>query len=205
MTAWLLSLAVFSGLSLNLVLHVGVGAREIALDEGKPATGRGSAGDALAFFLRLCVFFLLVSLLWLAFSLARSLLPLGFLEYVFVFPAGFVAASGWNRLAGSFEPSFPALSEGCRLESWGGALSGAALFVTLALAGSLAEAAALSLGFAFGALLARAIVEEIKRRAATEAVHPRLRGAPLALVAMGLLSLVFSSVAAMFFEVLGRG
>ena len=64
------------------------------------------------------------------------------------------------------------------------------------------DATALSLGFALGIALAVAIISEIRRRSAMEAVPVPLRGGPLALIAMGLLSLIFSSTALMFYEIL---
>jgi electron transport complex protein RnfA len=83
------------------------------------------------------------------------------------------------------------------------ALVTAALFVTLSIAGGLAEAIVLSFGFTSGIALALAIAGEIRRRSEMEAVPRFLRGGPLVLVTLGLLSLVFTSAALMFFEVLG--
>jgi len=203
MIAWLLALAVFAGLSMNLVLQLGIGMREIAFDEKRvPTAGAAPSGIGL----RLCAFFASVMVLWLAFSSARSLLPLGFLEYVLVFPASFLFFSARDRFARLFMPRLIGAGGVLWRDAAGdGAFAGAALFVMLSVAGGFLDAAALSLGFAAGALLAAAIVSEIKKRAEMEAVPRRLRGAPLALVAMGLLSLVFSSVAMMFFDVLGNG
>jgi len=194
--AWLLSLAVLSGLSMNLVLQLGLGARELALggEPGDPGGGRAPSGLPAG----LCAFLVSVPLLWLALSLARQILPLGFFEYVLAFPASLAASSAWGLLPWGRKARGPDAFGG-------GALAGAALFVALLVAGGLAEAVALALGFAGGALLAFAIVAEIKRRAGMEAVPRWLRGAPLALVAMGLLSLVFSSAAAMLFGALGGG
>jgi len=197
MFAWLSMLAVFAGLSMNLVLQLGMGIREIALAE-KHVPGTTVAMKGLV--PRLCAFFVSVLLLWLGFSMARSLLPLGFLEYLLVFPVGLLAAAGLEHLD---------LPRGGRKaaggESFGGVSIGAALFVTLMVADGFAEALVLSLGFALGTLLSVTVVAEIRRRSEMEAVPRWLRGAPLVLVAMGLLSLVFSSAAMMFFEVLGNG
>ena len=197
MAAWLLTLAVFAGLSMNLVLQLGVGVREIAL--GADAPERPAEGPLAA---RLLAFLAPVLLLWLAFSLARSLVPLGFAEYLLVFPVSFAASSALGRLLARVSAG----GDGARGGSLaGGASVGAALFVALAVAGGFAEALALSVGFALGSLLAGAIAAEIRKRAETEAVPRWLRGAPLALVSLGLLSLVFYSVAAVFFEALGNG
>ncbi|MCL2190688.1 MAG: hypothetical protein FWB79_01720 [Treponema sp.] len=189
MTAWFLTLAVSAGLSMNLVLQLGLGVRELA---GKPSRGAP---------LRLGVFFVSALVLWLVFSFARSVLPLGFLEYVLVFPVGVAVAAGWDCLFRRYLPgktgSGDAFADGAPI--------GATLFATLALAGGFMDALVLSLGFSLGALLAVVIVDEIRRRAGMEAVPRWLRGAPLSIVAMGILSLVFSFAAVMFFEVLGGG
>jgi Na+-translocating ferredoxin:NAD+ oxidoreductase RnfA subunit len=80
---------------------------------------------------------------------------------------------------------------------------GSALFLILGLAGGFAEAAMLSFGFSAGAALAVLIVGEIRRRSSMEAVPRCLRGGPLVLVTMGLLSLVCISAAMVFYAVLG--
>jgi Na+-translocating ferredoxin:NAD+ oxidoreductase RnfA subunit len=46
------------------------------------------------------------------------------------------------------------------------------------------------------------ITGEIRRRSVMEAVPPLFRNGPLALIAMGLLSLIFSSAAMMLYKVL---
>ena len=204
MTAWLLMLAVFAGLSMNLVLQLGFGIREIALAE-KTAAKRNAAGGGLLS-LRLGVFFVSVLLMWQVFSFARSLLPLGFLEYLLVFPVCFMVSSACEYLWRRYLPKTQGKGKAGTGDVFGGgALAGAALFVMLIVAGGFIEALVLSLGFTLSTLLAVTIVAEIRRRAEMEAVPRWLRGAPLTLVAMGLLSLVFSSTAVMFFEVLGGG
>jgi electron transport complex protein RnfA len=77
------------------------------------------------------------------------------------------------------------------------------LMLTLRLALSPAEALVLSLGFTLGALFAVLILNEIRRRAFPETLPPALRGTPLILISMGLLSLIFSSAAAIFLSALG--
>jgi len=200
MIARLLMLAVSAGLSVNLVLQLGLGIREIALSE-KPVAGGNARRLSVRLPVRLGVFFVSALLLWMVFSFARSVLPLGFLEYVLVFPVGIMVAAGWEYLFGRYLHWKP----GFRDVFADGAPIGATLFVTLAVAGGFLEALVLSLGFALGALAAVVIVDEIRRRARMEAVPRWLRGAPLSIVAMGILSLVFSFAAVMFFEVLGSG
>jgi len=207
MTAWLLMLAVSAGLSMNLVLQLGFGIREIALAE-KTVTGGGQS--PLRLFLRLGVFFVSVLILWLVFSFARSLLPLGFLEYILVFPVSILVFSGWEYLFERYLPGkFSSENDGGKTDPMdaiaGGAPIGATLFLALAVAGGFVEALVLSAGFMLGTLVAVVVVAEIRRRAQMEAVPRWLRGAPLSIVAMGLLSLVFSFFAVILFEVLGSG
>ncbi|GHV52496.1 hypothetical protein AGMMS49579_09870 [Spirochaetia bacterium] len=77
-----------------------------------------------------------------------------------------------------------------------------ALLLTLNVGVTLMEAAVLSLGFALGILLTALILREIRRRSSLEAVPPLLKGDPITLISMGLLSLIFASVAVMFFNAL---
>ena len=205
--ARLAMLAVFSGLSMNVILQFGFGLKGIAFEKTirKKELLAGSG-----------VFFSTVMLLWLIFSFARSVLFLGFLEYVFLFPFSFLVFSVLDYLmqrlimrrfitqktAGRNETTFLSgvLAAGAPL---GGATAGAALFFTLHVASGLLEAAVLAMGFTLGIAFAIVAVGEIRRRAGMEAVPHWLRGGPLALIAMGLLALIFSSGAIMFFEVLG--
>ena len=198
--AWLGMLAVFSGLSMNLIVQFGLAMKEITLagDPGRhDITGIANKKDIVA---GLGIFFITVTLLWLGFSFIRSVLPLGLLEYVLLFPASFLVFSALEYLVYCFVIQRD-LNRNRALT--GSALCGTALFIMLNIAGSLIEAAVLSLGFTMGIVLALAIVNEIRRRSGMEAVPRFLRGGPLALIAMGLLSLVFSSAALMFYEVLG--
>jgi electron transport complex protein RnfA len=220
--AWFLTLAVFSGLSMNLILRFGIGLRRIAFEEDP----RGSGKDAKWVFLAwLGIYFISIMLLWLFFSVLQSVLFLGFLEYILIFPASslfftliayiggrLVLRTDWRGEIVSrnnfISDNFPVGGHitGADQSSFNCAFSGmvgAALFIILGLAGNFTQAAALSFGFSAGAALAVLIVGEIRRRSVMEAVPDCLRGGPLILVAMGLLSLVFISAAAVFYSVLG--
>jgi electron transport complex protein RnfA len=231
--AWFLTLAVFSGLSMNLILRFGIGLQRIALkDDGGSAPIRDSGKNTKwAFVVCPGMYFISVMLLWLFFSLLQSVLFLGFLEYILIFPVSSLfftvveylarrlllttnrkgEAVSHNRFISDY--FFSGLMTGAGQSSLNGAPVGgipvgstpvgAALFIILGLAGSFAQAAVLSFGFAAGTALAILIVDEIRRRLAMEAVPRRLRGGPLVLITMGLLSLVFTSVAVVFYTVLG--
>jgi electron transport complex protein RnfA len=194
---WLVMLAVFSGLSVNLILQLGLGLKGIAFDEsiGKERLLAGSG-----------VLFVTVIILWLVFAGIRSVLFLGLLEYVILFPVSSLIFSILECLVNRSILKKNVEQEGAILfgdNLTGSALAGAALFITLNVAGSLYEALVLSLIFSCSTALVIVVVDEIRRRAEMEAVPLRLRGGPLALIAMGLLSLIFASGALMLFRVLG--
>jgi len=213
--AWFLTLAVFSGLSMNLILRFGIGLQRIALEEdgaGAPPLRDSGENAKWVFLVWPGIYFVSVMFLWLFFSGLQSVLFLGFLEYILIFPVSsllFIVIeylarrlflrTGWR--GGTVSLDYFYLMNGAAPVN--GAMVGAALFIILGLAGGFAEAAMLSFGFSAGAALAVLIVSEIRRRSAMEAVPRRLRGGPLVLITMGLLSLVCMSAAMVFYAVLG--
>jgi electron transport complex protein RnfA len=221
--AWFLTLAVFSGLSMNLILRFGIGLHMIALDE---VPSNSEKKTKWAFLVWPGIYFISLMLLWLFFSFLQSVLFLGFFEYILVFPVSVIFFTVIEYLAkrlvldnvslGSkefFLGCFCLMEDaGCcgaradcvpsHVMSANGAMVGASLFIILGIAGGFAQAAVLSLGFAAGAALAVLIIGEIRRRSGMEAVPRFLRGGPLVFVTMGLLSLVFTSAAIIFYAVL---
>jgi electron transport complex protein RnfA len=211
--SWLAALAVFSGLSMNLILQFGLGLRSLVKVEniGQEETSSITAAtDKKKFLAGLGILGALILLLWLVFSLARSLLPLGFFEFILLFPASYLAfyvfeyAAHRVALAKAAKQGKTFVQKDAFVDSMltDGMFCGAALFITLNVADSIVEAVVLSLGFTLGIALTVLIVGEIRRRSEMENVPQFLRGGPLALISMGLLSLVFSSAAVIFFEVL---
>jgi electron transport complex protein RnfA len=197
--AWFVMLAVFAGLSMNLILQFGLALKGIAFDNTisreKLLAGSG-------------ILFVTVILLWLIFSCARSVLFLGFLEYVLLFPVSALAVFCLEYVTNRFiireKPAMPLFGDSlCGGTFSGGALAGAALFIMLNVAGNIVDAIALALGFSGSVALVFVIVAEIRRRSGLEAIPHWLRGGPLALIAMGLLSLVCVSGTLMLFGVLG--
>ena len=78
----------------------------------------------------------------------------------------------------------------------------ASFMITFALAENFAGAVVLSLFFALANLAAMLILNEIRRRSALEWVPRCLRGSPLILISMGLLSLLSASAAGICFKIL---
>jgi electron transport complex protein RnfA len=187
-SVYLALLGVFSSLSMNLVLQCGLGMAGLARYPGQklPLLETGLS-------------FLTVLLLWAFFSVFPF--SMGLFKYVLCFPAASLVHSGLQTLASSLILKGKFKHEGDFL--FDNALVAASLFITMNLSGSFAEAAVLSFGFAAGILLAMVILREIRHRSEMEAVPKFLRGSPLAIISMGLLSLCFSSAAFMLFSFLG--
>jgi electron transport complex protein RnfA len=181
-------LAIFSGLSMNLVFQFGLGIREITHEDSprwKPV------------FIKQAVVFIVVILLWLVFSKISAFLPAGFLVYLLLFPASALGYYSLEYLVYRF------LLKGKAGGGFCDGFASAALVLCFTIAGTFTEALVLSGGFVFGVMLAILILGEIRRRSMLEAVPKYLRGSPLVLVSMGLLSLIFSSAAYIFYSLLG--
>jgi hypothetical protein len=223
----LAALAVFSGLSLNLLVQFGLGIRELVdladSESRAPAHKREWGGITSPGWI---VVFATALLLWFFFTYALIAPAFGFLESFLLLPATLVVSTALNLVFAYFFPGGkitrkavvglkrPSLVLHRLIKSAG--LSGrllkgsscnglalVSLFMTLRLALTPAEALALTLGFSLGVLLAALILREINRRSSLEAVPATFRGVPLTLISMGLLSLIFSSVSAILLRVLG--
>jgi electron transport complex protein RnfA len=188
------SLAVFSGLSLNLIVQLGLGMGNIGI--------KWSETEKIPL-LQLAVLFLSVPLLWVVFFYFLYPFLFEFSEYFLLFPLSVLICMGFERL---FNFLFPkaAAQPGLftPMTSYDGLVLAAAI-LTLRLASVFTEALILSLGFSTGALLSLLVLRGVHRRSVMEKVPRFLRGVPLALLSMGLLALVFSSLALVFFKVLG--
>jgi electron transport complex protein RnfA len=187
-------LAVFAGLSCNMILHFALGAAGIAADRPKTEKIVPSA-------VQMGVLFLSVLLLWIVFYILPAF-PGGFPEYFLFFPLSALACLGLEK--GIFR-LFPKAAGGDRLFSAFTAYDGLAslaLFLIYNLALGFAEALVLSFFFALGNLAAVLILGEIRRRSVLEWTPRHLRGSPLILISTGLLSLVFSAAAGICFAIL---
>jgi electron transport complex protein RnfA len=223
----IVALAVFSGLSLNLLLQFGLGIREIIDITGqvpKPAEHtREWGGIASPGWI---VLFAAPLMLWLFFTYVLIPPAFGFLESFLLLPATLAVSAVLERVFAWFfpggkitldpsaHPPRPPFTLQGFIENAGfgkalfngsscNGLALASLFLTLRLELTPVEALALTLGFSLGVLLSAMILREISRRSSLEAVPELFRGAPLALISMGLLSLAFSSISAIFLRILG--
>jgi electron transport complex protein RnfA len=188
----LLSLAVFSALAMNLTLHFALALRGTLIRE-----------DAFPPFFQIGVLFCSVVLLWVLFCYGLNPLGLEFLEYLALFPLGVAVPAALERVFSRLSRGAFAPSRRFRIITAYDGLIPAALILTLDTASSIIDALALSLGFSLGVFLSLLLLREIHLRSALERVPPFLRGNPLSLISMGLLSLLFSSMAAVFLRLLG--
>ncbi|MDR2186257.1 MAG: hypothetical protein LBO80_11430 [Treponema sp.] len=182
----IISLGIFAGMAVNLIIHLGLGLGEI-----------GSAQYRFRHhvWVQWAVLFITVLSLWFFFTYIIAPLSLGFLNYMLIFPLCALVCMGLEACAFRLFFKKEKLSPLFSAASAYNGLAVSALFLTMHLAASPVEAAVLSLSFTGGALLAAFILCEIKRRASVEKVPPFFRGAPLMLISAGLLSLIFSSAA----------
>jgi electron transport complex protein RnfA len=190
-------LAVFSGLSLNLILQLALGLGGAAGDN--PRDGK----SPLTVF-QMGILFLSVLLLWMVFHYILPPMPGEFLAYCLFFPLSALLCQGLESMGFRL---FPKAAGGFRLFSAFTGYDGlvpVALFITFNVALGFTDALVLSFFFALGNLTAVLILSEIRRRSALEWVPPRLRGSPLILISMGLLSLIFSSAAGICFKILEK-
>jgi electron transport complex protein RnfA len=202
----LIALVVFAGLSLNLLVQLGIGIQDY---------GSESERRSLAVFFQGGIQFITVLVTWCLFSYILSPLSGGFFEYFLIFPLIFALRYGLERVFARFfskmgtiaaESGFfsgiSAISSFFPLSNSYISLSFIALILTLRLAASFLDALVLSFSFSAGNLLAFFLMRAIHRRSTLEQVPGFLRGIPLTLISLGLLSLIFASLATLFFGVL---
>ncbi|WP_461247507.1 hypothetical protein [Treponema sp. R6D11] len=84
-------------------------------------------------------------------------------------------------------------------------ITAVSVFICINIANNLHEAIMLSFGFTLGVFVVNIIIGEIRRRAELEAVPIFLKGKPLVIIAMGLLSLVFTAASLLFFRMISAG
>ncbi|MDR1987177.1 MAG: hypothetical protein LBP88_09450 [Treponema sp.] len=190
----MLGLLVFSGFTLNLVLHG-------ALGIGSIAEGQEQSHPIPLF--QLGILFVSVFLLWMLASYGLVFLAFGFLEYALLFPLSALVCMGLEglctRLLPSLAPEYKVFNPAT---AYDGLVLGS-LMMSLHIARTIMEALILSLGFSLGALLSMALLNEIRKRSSLELVPPFMQGRPLMLISGGLLSLLFTALGLIFFSALG--
>ena len=188
----LILLMIFSAFTMNLVLQCALGIRGIAESKNP-----GKVSNLI----RPGIIFIAVVLLWLFFSKVISLMVSGIIIYVLLFPVSSIVYDGLEYLL--FKYILKKEPDNENSISFPGGITAAAVFICMNIANNFIEALVLSFGFAAGTYLVFIIIGEIRRRAALEAVPQFLRGKPLVLISMGMLSLIFSSVSLLLFRMIG--
>ena len=186
-------LAISTGLSLNLIIQFGFGIRDIVYIKN----------FRLRFPLYQCiVLFFTVILIWLCFTYVFYPLGMGFMETLILIPLTILFC--WLLEQGIFHlfPKWLSSNRTTVFSAYNGIVFAAGYF-TLQIAGTFMDALVMSLGFALGCFVSIAIVHEINKRSSMEAVPAFLRGSPLLLISMGLLSLIFTAAALLCLQIAG--
>ena len=193
----LAALAVFSGLSLNLLLSFALGAAGVASD----ILPRGETRRHLPLF-QLGVLFVSVLCLWVFFSFVIPPFWRGFSEYFLFFPLSALVCMGLELLGERILPKPGGIRKVFTAFTAYDGLVPASLIITVLTAANFSGALILSLFFALGILISILILNEIRRRSTLEWVPRHLRGSPLIFISMGLLSLIAASAAGICFKIL---
>ena len=191
---------IFSAFTMNLVLQCGLG---ITSDTGKSIKGnRQYTYEWKSTLIKLGIIFFTVVLLWCIFTGIISSVSSGLFIYVLLFPVSFMVYEGLENLCFSFLYKNKTPSE--YTINFPGGITAVALFICVIIADNFTEAVSLSFGFSFGTLLVFIIISEIRKRAELEDVPRFLRGKPLVLISMGLLSLIFTKASLIIFGMIGN-
>ena len=204
----LANLAIFSGLSLNLLLQFALGTSVVASDftqktERKKELPRVTSGQLP--YVQFCILFISVLILWIFFNYILPVNWRGFLVYFLLFPLSALVCMGFEFLGGMLFPGVFSRFDGTKTFTAITAYDGlvpASLLIAFAVADNFVGAFVLALFFPLGSLIAMLILNEIHRKSALEWVPRYLRGSPLILISMGLLSLIAATVAGIFFRIL---
>ncbi|MDR0447515.1 MAG: hypothetical protein LBH07_02480 [Treponema sp.] len=187
-----LALVFFAALSHNLLLNFALGIKILVLRELPPAA---------QLYHPWLILFLSTPLLWVVF--ARILFFIG-LDFLLAVPLSALGSMGLEYLFFRFVSPYINPEKSPGLFSIGSPCNGFAvvsLLLTLRFAVSFIDALLLSFAFSAGGFFAYLIIREIQRRSFLETVPYGLRGIPLVLISMGLLSLVFSAASVLFLKI----
>ena len=197
----LTGLAIFSGLSLNLLLQFAIGAKD-AVSDGNSRTAARKEVPVI----QILIIFIAVFFLWIFFNRIIPGFWKGFSEYFLYFPVSALVCLALELLGvktiPKLYPKFRGMKKSFSAFTAYDGLVPAALIITSIASNSLSDVFILAFFFALGNLIAMMILNEIRRRSIMEWVPRYLRGSPLILISMGLLSLISSSAAGIFFKIL---
>ncbi|MDR0639613.1 MAG: hypothetical protein LBG27_12060 [Spirochaetaceae bacterium] len=178
--------AIFASFFLNLVLHTGLGMKEIYRDINFSLRGP---------LLRCAVLSVVVFLFWMLWTFVFTPLSFGFFDIVFIFP--FCALTFYVIDEYLPKQKFHAelFYEKDHTFSSSTPLCVFSLFMTLRLVSSVIEAAVLSLSFSVGSVLSASMLGSIYLCVQSEPVSKKIAGLPFIFISNGLLALIFSIMA----------
>jgi electron transport complex protein RnfA len=180
-----LTLVLFAAFYFNLFLCFALGLRELAAKKTR------STAQALYIW---GIIALVTLLLWVFFERILAFLPWA-PSYLFLYPCTLFACFGLEKLLFELFPSLGDNPEILKAGSPYSAFSLGALYLTIQLAAGFVDALFLSLAFSLGGFTAYFAVREIRRRSFLERAPKALRGTPLLIISVGLLSLIISAAA----------
>jgi len=198
---YIAGLAVFSGLSLNLLLQFALGTVGAASDTGHKKNAKRELP-----LIQFCIFFVSIIFLWVFFKYLLPVFLRGFSEYFLFYPLSALVCMGLELFVERVLPRVFSKLKGIRkifsaITAYDG-LVPASLIITFIAADAFTDALVIALFFVLGNLTAMLTLNEIARRSSLERVPKFLRGTPLILVSMGLLSLISTFAAGIFFKIL---
>jgi len=194
-----LLLFIYSAFTINLLLQCGLGIKEAI--EASPGCDEWSQPLDLSTLIKSVIVFLSIILLWFFFSrVLYSILP-GVYLYVLLFPVSFISYDAMEYVI--FRYVVKKENQNERMINFYGGITAVAAFLCINIAKNFLETIVLSLGFTAGIFFVKLIIREIRRRAALEAVPLFLRGKPLVLITMGMLSLIFTTASLLLFRMIG--
>jgi electron transport complex protein RnfA len=181
---------IFTGFSANLIIQFALGVSNIIGTEQYEWKQALYQGFTL---------FFSTAITWLAFSFLIIPLGIGFLETLLLLPLSIFFASIIEKGILFLSSKWIRPVHTSVFSAYNGLVFGAAFFV-LRSAESFSQVLIMAAGFSLGYILSMAIILEIYKRSSIEAVPAALRGAPLLLISLGLLSLVCSAAAVFFLQ-----
>jgi len=170
-----------SAFYMNLMLQCGLGIK--GTDESKKCRKLSTlAGLGIILFT--------VNFLWIIFSKIFLHIGAGLYIYILVFPVSYMVYEAFQLVLIRY-----IIKKNIDKESFvgfPGGITAVSVFICLNISSGVFQTFILSLGFICGIMLTVFILREIRRHAFLEIIPVFIRGNPMILISMGLLSLVFS-------------
>jgi len=190
----ILLLFIYSGFTMNILLQCGLGIKGAV---------ESKSNLNVATLLKLVLIFSSIILLWLFFSKVLFSIFSGIFVYVILFPISAIVYDGLEFLI--FRYLYKNNENTETFISFPDGITAVTVFICINIAHNINDVLMLSFGFTFGIFLVNLIIREIRRRAELETVPVFLRGKPLVLIVMGLLSLIFTAASLLFFRMISAG